>query len=224
MVITLTNELPKLVMIGSGGHARVLQQTILELGFELHGYVAPRDVDSRLAIGQDGEIPWLGYDANLLTFDREEFLLINGIGSVSSLRVRRSVFDKFTAAGFNFLQVIADSALVSESARLSVGVQVLSGAIIGVDAFIGEDVIVNTGAIIEHDATIGGSSHISVGVKLAGEVSVGYGSHIGIGATVIQGVGIGENCIVGAGAVVISDVPDNHLAVGVPAKIRPIES
>ncbi|MEY4019452.1 MAG: hypothetical protein RLZZ590_752, partial [Actinomycetota bacterium] len=44
------------------------------------------------------------------------------------------------------------------------------------------------------------------------------------GAVVIQGIEIGENCIIGAGAVVIRDVPDNHMAVGVPAQNRPIES
>jgi sugar O-acyltransferase (sialic acid O-acetyltransferase NeuD family) len=216
---------PKLVMLGSGGHARVLQQTLRDVGFELHGYVAPRDVDSRLAPDDGGvEVAWLGYDANLLEFDREDFLLINGIGSAGSLHVRQSVFEKFTEAGFNFLQIVSDTAIVSDSANLLEGVQVLAGAIIGVDAFIDEDTIVNTGAIVEHDAVIGRSCHISVAAKLAGEVSVGQGSHIGIGATIIQGLQIGENCIIGAGAVVIRDVPDNHMAVGVPAQNRPIES
>jgi UDP-perosamine 4-acetyltransferase len=79
-------------MLGSGGHARVLQQTLRDVGFELHGYVAPRDIDSRLAPTDEGvEVEWLGYDANLLEFDREEHLLINGIGSAGSLNVRRAV-------------------------------------------------------------------------------------------------------------------------------------
>jgi len=219
------SDFPKLVMLGSGGHARVLQQTLRDVGFELHGYVAPRDIDSRLAPDDEGkEVQWLGYDANLLEFSREEFLLINGIGSAGSLHVRKSVFEKFSEAGFSFLQIIADTAIVSDSANLLEGVQVMHGAIIGVDAFIDDDVIVNTGAIVEHDAVIGRSVHISVGAKLAGEVSVGQGTHIGIGATIIQGLQIGENCIIGAGAVVIRDVPDNHMAVGVPAQNRPIES
>ena len=226
LVNTLANTEPmKLVMLGSGGHARVLQQTLRDVGFELHGYVAPRDVDSHLAPADEGvEIEWLGYDANLLEFDREQFLLVNGIGSAGSLGVRRAVFEKFNEAGFHFLQLISDSAIVSDSASLLEGVQVLAGAIIGVDAFVDEDTIVNTGAIIEHDNVIGRSCHISVGAKLAGDVSVGQGTHIGIGATIIQGVQIGENCIIGAGAVVIRDVPDNHMAVGVPAQNRPIES
>lgn len=42
---------------------------------------------------------------------------------------------------------------------------------------------------------------------------------IASGATVCGGVTIGKNSIVGAGAVVLSDVPENVLVGGVPAKI-----
>ncbi len=37
--------------------------------------------------------------------------------------------------------------------------------------------------------------------------------------TVCAGVKIGNNCVIGAGAVVTHDIPDNSLAVGVPAKV-----
>jgi len=42
---------------------------------------------------------------------------------------------------------------------------------------------------------------------------------LGAGAIVLPGVTIGENAIVGAGAVVTSDVPDNTVVAGVPAKV-----
>lgn len=41
------------------------------------------------------------------------------------------------------------------------------------------------------------------------------------GATVIGNIRIGNNVTIGANAVVITDVPDNCLAVGVPARIIP---
>ncbi|MEY4989594.1 MAG: hypothetical protein RI933_1227 [Actinomycetota bacterium] len=214
----------KLVMLGSGGHARVLQSILSEVGFDLHGYVAPRDVDSILGLRTDGsDVPWLGYDANLMEFSTEEFLLVNGLGSTSSLRGRASVFAKFKAAGFNFLQVEAPSAFVADSASMLEGVQVLNGAIIGPDVFIDDNTIVNTGAIIEHGSNIEKSVHVSVGARICGDVSIGANTHIGAGATVIQGISIGENCIIGAGAVVIRDIPDNHIAIGVPAQASPIE-
>ncbi len=42
---------------------------------------------------------------------------------------------------------------------------------------------------------------------------------IGAAATVLPGVTIGENAVVAAGAVVTTDVPDNAVVGGVPAKI-----
>ncbi len=50
-------------------------------------------------------------------------------------------------------------------------------------------------------------------------VVIGYGADIGMSAVIMPGVTIGKNAIVGAGAVVTSDVPDNSVAAGVPAKI-----
>ena len=37
--------------------------------------------------------------------------------------------------------------------------------------------------------------------------------------TVCPGVKIGKNCVIGAGSVVTKDIPDNSLALGVPAKV-----
>lgn len=37
--------------------------------------------------------------------------------------------------------------------------------------------------------------------------------------TIMPGVTIGSNCIIGCGAVVTKDIPDNSIAVGVPAKV-----
>ena len=45
---------------------------------------------------------------------------------------------------------------------------------------------------------------------------------IGANATLLPGVRIGEGAMVAAGAVVTRDVPPWHLAIGVPARIRPL--
>ena len=42
-------------------------------------------------------------------------------------------------------------------------------------------------------------------------------------ATVTSGVTVGSHCIIGSNSVVIEDVPDGHLASGVPARTRPID-
>ncbi|MBT8633210.1 acyltransferase [Polynucleobacter paneuropaeus] len=52
-----------------------------------------------------------------------------------------------------------------------------------------------------------------------GPVLIGDGSWIGIGASILPNVKIGKQCVIGANAVVTHDVPDFHLAVGVPARV-----
>lgn len=53
-------------------------------------------------------------------------------------------------------------------------------------------------------------------------VVVGENTWVGAKATVTPGVTVGSHSVVGAGAVVTRDVPDHHVAVGVPAAARPL--
>ncbi len=42
---------------------------------------------------------------------------------------------------------------------------------------------------------------------------------LGYGVIVLSGVQIGKGAVIGAGSVVTRDVPDNAIAVGVPARV-----
>ncbi len=50
-------------------------------------------------------------------------------------------------------------------------------------------------------------------------ITIGSNVWIGGGATICPDVTIGSNVVVGAGAVVTKDIPDNSVAVGVPARV-----
>lgn len=52
-----------------------------------------------------------------------------------------------------------------------------------------------------------------------GNVEIGDNCHIGMNALIMPSVTIGKDCIIGAGAVVTHDIPDNSVAVGVPARV-----
>ena len=51
------------------------------------------------------------------------------------------------------------------------------------------------------------------------EIHIKRNAWIGARVKILPGVTIGENAIVGTGSVVTKDIPDNCVAVGVPAKI-----
>lgn len=56
-------------------------------------------------------------------------------------------------------------------------------------------------------------------LETRGGISVGNGAWLGFGVIVLDGVAIGEGAVIGAGSVVTSDVPDNAIAVGNPARV-----
>lgn len=69
--------------------------------------------------------------------------------------------------------------------------------------------------ILAHDA----STKRALGYTRLGAVSIGDDVFIGAGTIVLPGVTIGGHVIIGAGSVVSRDIPDNSVAVGVPAKV-----
>lgn len=115
--------------------------------------------------------------------------------------------------------IIHPTAAISPYAKVSKGCTVSAAASININAQIGIGCIVNTGVIIEHDCIVRDFVNICPAVAMAGHAVIGYKTFMGIGSTVIDGVTIGENVTIGAGAVVIGNIPDNTVAVGVPAKV-----
>ena len=85
------------------------------------------------------------------------------------------------------------------------------------------------GCVIHERCTIGDNVEIYQNVTIGGNGKENQPSpgiptiknnvKIYAGACVLGPIVIGDNSIVGANAVVLCDVPDNSIAVGVPAKI-----
>lgn len=208
----VTLQLP-IIVIGGGGHAKVLVSTLLLCRRTILGFVdldpaAPPLLGSKCC----------GTDAEVLLHAPGEIWLVNGVGSIGSTVRRQEVYDRFTREGYRFAEVIHPSAVIAPQAQIEAGVQIMAGAVVQPGSSVGANAIVNTGAIVDHDCMLGAHTHIGPRAVLSGGVRVEAGAHIGTGACVIQGISIGAASVVGAGAVVIKDVPSGITVVGVPAK------
>lgn len=204
------------IVLGGGGHARVVVDTLRLLGIEIAGVTDPRgpgEIAARLGV------PWLGDDPAVFTYTPNSIALAVGVGGVRETRRRRRLFEKFKSRGYGFQTVIHPAAVLARDIELSEGVQVMAGVVVNAGAAIGPNTILNTRASIDHECRIGAHVHIAPGVTLSSAVDIGDGSHIGTGATIIQGVRVGSDCLVGAGAVVLRDIPDRSRAWGNPAQI-----
>jgi serine O-acetyltransferase len=115
--------------------------------------------------------------------------------------------------------------LLSQVARAVTGVEIHPGAQLGRRLFIdhgmgvviGETAVVGDDVLLFHGVTLGGRS-MRQGKR---HPTLGDGVTVGAGAKILGPVAIGSGVQVGANAVVITDVPAGHVAVGIPAKIRP---
>lgn len=203
-----------LLILGAGGHARVIVSVLRLLQVHPAGCVAPEAPDANWY----SEIPWLGTDRELSKRDPATTRLVSGVGGTRSNERRQRIFEFGKSLGFRFHTVLHPRAIVAEGAVIEEGAVVMAGAIIQVGCTIGRNAIINTGAIVDHDCVIGAHAHIAPGVRLSGNVSVGRGTHIGTGASVIQGITIGESALLAAGCVAIDDVPDRAAVAGVPAR------
>lgn len=205
-----------LVILGAGGHAKVLLSLIQAAGLEVLGVSAPELVEQGLENWRGVPVLTL-FDDNLNAFPPENIALVNGVGNQT---VRHGLFEKFKAQGYFFPVLIHPQAWVDASVVLDEGAQVMAGAVIQADACIGKNVIINTRASVDHDCAIGDHVHIAPGAILCGHVQVKQNAFIASGATVITGICVGENAVAGAGASIVRDIAPGHVILPAPVCIR----
>jgi sugar O-acyltransferase (sialic acid O-acetyltransferase NeuD family) len=133
---------------------------------------------------------------------------------------RQKVVREAFGAGFRSgFALIDPTAPRSVSLKHGPGLFVNAGCTLGAASQFGEWVFINRGASIGHHARFGDFVSVGPGAVISGTVTLGRGCVIGAGAVVLPELSIGSNSVIGAGSVVTKDVPDNCLALGVPAKV-----
>jgi sugar O-acyltransferase (sialic acid O-acetyltransferase NeuD family) len=85
-------------------------------------------------------------------------------------------------------------------------------------AIIGDFCHLYTNSFLGHDSNLGNYSTMAAHSILGARVKIGEGSHIGLNSCTRENVSIGKYSIVGMGATVISDMKDNDVFVGNPAR------
>lgn len=203
-----------ILIIGAGGHGRVLADLAFCLGRQVLGFL---DRDTQLHGRVIDGIKVLGGDERLIEYPARDVSLVNGLGSIAASDVRREVYIRLKALGYQFEALCHPGAIVGRSVTFAQGVQAMAGSIVQNGARIGENTILNTGAIVEHDCVVGAHSHLAPGAVVCGDVRIGENCHIGVGAVVVQGLSVGDGALVAAGAVVVRDVLSGTRVAGVPA-------
>jgi sugar O-acyltransferase (sialic acid O-acetyltransferase NeuD family) len=205
----------RIALLGAGGHAKVVWDTVQCLSEREHlQVVAALDDDPKL---------W-GQALFGLTIDgpvrRIAELPVDAvIVAIGDNQARQRVFEQTQALGIPLLSAIHPTAVIAHDVQLGRGVVAFAQVAVNSGTVIGDDVILNTACSVDHDCVLGAHVHVAPGAHLCGGVHVGPGTLVGVGAVVIPNLHIGADVTVGAGAVVLHDLPDGVTAVGVSARI-----
>lgn len=168
------DNLPKrtLIVIGSGGHGRIVAETAILTGkFRILGFAD----DNRTRVGKmiDG-ITVLG-SWTALTAD---FWCV----AIGDNRIRQNVFETVCLGGRQMATIISVQASVSVAAQIGLGSVILPGAVVQAGASVGVNAIVNAGAVVDHDARIGDHTHLGLNAVVASYGVVASGEFLAPGA------------------------------------------
>ena len=198
-------------ILGAGGMAREVLDIYKDLdkSKEIAGFVEEncKDINSKI---YNINI----FESSIIDILPKTSILIGAMGSPK----RKRWIGEIKQKGFDFDTLIHPSAIMGSDVKIDKGSIVCPMVVLTCDIKIGQHSIININTTINHDCVIGDFVTICPGVSIAGNVTIGDESWIGIGATITDEISIGRGSFIGAGAVVTRDVPDNVLAVGVPAK------
>lgn len=206
-----------MLIIGAKGFAKEVLQVFIDRNFS--GKIAfYDDVNNDISGLLFGQFPILKKEDEVVEFFKangNEFTI--GIGSPV---LRYKMYKKIINLGGNFVSCISPLAQIgSYDVTIGKGSNVLSQAIMSNSSCIGVGCILYYNVVITHDCIVEDFVELAPNVILLGRCRIGKFTQIGANATILPDVTIGKNVIIGAGSVVTKDIPDNSLAMGIPAKV-----
>lgn len=201
----------KVIIIGAGGHAKVIADIIEKSEDIVYGFLDD-NIEKGKNIIKDYKVLGKISECNYIQSNDKHMYFIIAIGNNYT---RKCIYNKYN---LNYYTAIHPNSIIGMKTTIGEGTVIMSNTCISPDTIIGKNCIINTGAIIEHDNEIADYVHVSPNATLCGTIKVGNFTHIGAGAIIRNNIKITEDCVIGAGAVVVKDILEKGTYIGVPAK------
>lgn len=198
----------KLILIGAGGYAKSVIDSLEFDRYEIVGFIDDIKTGEHLGYSILGN--------SLENFNPKTHCFFVCIGN----NKKRTIwYNKILEKGFEIINIIDKSAIVSKNIRIGKGIFIGKLAIVNSDVTLGNNIIVNTKALLEHGTSVGDNSNVSTNTAVNGDTKIGKNCFIGSSSVLNGQLTIGDGAVIGSGTVVIKDVKENTTVVGVPGRV-----
>lgn len=209
----------KVVILGGSGIGMIAASILEKSDKEVLGFL--NDVEPvGHTIGKFRQYKVLGTTNDLQRFlDEGASVFIAYVG----LQKEKETFEKIEKLNIpsdRYVDVVDPTAVIPEGfCKIGSGVLFAPLCQLSPDVTISDNCILLANSFIGHDSFMERFAHVATNAVVGANVHVGKGVHIGSNATIREKVKIGDYSLIGAGSVVLSDVPENSVVVGNPARV-----
>jgi acetyltransferase EpsM len=172
-------------------------------------------------VGKYHQIEVVGKTEDLPQFlaDPNVFVFIAYVG-LTNEKATFSKIESLQIPAERFIDIIDRTAVIPEGfCRVGRGVLFAPLAQLSPDTTISDNCMLLPNSFVGHDSFMDRFAHLATNAVVGANVHVGKAVHIGSNATIREKVTLGDYSLVGAGAVVLTDVPENSIVVGNPARV-----
>jgi sugar O-acyltransferase (sialic acid O-acetyltransferase NeuD family) len=157
---------PRIVVVGAGGHGKVICDAILRMGeYTIAGFI-----DANVPVGTTimGDHKVILAQKDLKKANKYAEFFVVAIGNNI---IREKVYKEMK-------QMLKPAIIIHPTAAVSIEVKVKKGSVLlansVVNAFsvIGENTIVNSGVVVDHECSIGQHVHLSIGTMVGSNTTI----------------------------------------------------
>jgi len=212
----------KVVILGASGNGLDIVDTLLDInqsvGYQKYECIGFLEDKQEL----QGKEVYLGYKVLGKIADATQFsetvFFATAIGSSKTFLKKADILSHIPLS--RFVTLIHPTAYISRTAKIGTGSVILQNVTIANNICIGNQVVILANTVINHDCVIGDCSCIASSVSISGGVKIGKNCYIGTNTVIRENVKVGKKCLIGMGSNVLQDIPDNHVVMGNPARIK----